>query len=234
MSLSIIRGGSEHGDFEHVVSKSIEMLGLAHHSFNLATQALLTDTDAEETAREIRETDRRINRTEQRLRSDLMGHVSTRGGSDIETVLGFTLLLKKIERVGDFAKDILELNESGVCLASTPESEMLMTERETVSGLFSRAAELMTMGDPGTKAVQDYVDRVDTVIADCQARIDSYMVSEQPASEVVGLAIYYRFMHRIAANLLGVVRASAEPVNHIILDESPDEGESLSGADDAR
>ncbi len=229
MSLSIIRGSSEHGDFEHVVSQSIEMLGLAHHSFNLATHALLTDADAEATAREIRETDRRINRTEQRLRSDLMRHISARGGSDIETVLGLTLLLKKIERVGDFAKDILELNESGVALTAAPDAETLMSEREAVSVLFSRAAELMTTSDPGPDAVRQYRDEVDMVIAVCQARMDSYVMSDEPARDVVGLAIYYRFMHRIAANLLGVVRASAEPVNHIDLD---DEGASPAATSD--
>lgn len=206
------------------------MLGLAHHSFNLATDALLSDSNAEAAAREIRETDRRINRSEQRLRRDLMGHISTRGGADIETVMGFTLLLKKIERVGDFAKDILELNESGVSILSGLDSEILMAERDTVSTLFTRAAELMTMGDPGPGAVRDYVDQVDTVIADCQARIDSYAVSTQPACEVVGLAIYYRFLHRIAANLLGVVRSSAEPVNHIVLDDSA-EGSAVGGLD---
>ncbi len=230
MSLSIIRGGSEHGDFEHVVSRSIEMLGLAHHSFNLATEALLTDADAEETAREIRDTDRQINRTEERLRSDLMRHISARGGSDIETVLGLTLLLKKIERVGDFAKDILELHESGVAMVAGPDAKTLMTERDAVSRLFSRAAELMTTADPGPEAVRVFRDEVDMVIADCQARMDSYMMSDQPAREVVGLAIYYRFMHRIAANLLGVVRASAEPVNHINLDGEA--AESAVGTDD--
>jgi len=223
MNLSILRGDAEHGDFESIVSKSIEMLGLAHRSFNLATDALLTNADADAIAREIREIDRRINRTEQQLRSDLMGHVSVTGGRDIETVLGFTLLLKKIERVGDFAKDILELNESSVELNVALETEALLAERGVLSGLYTRAAELLMVADPGAAAVQDYVDRVDTVIADCQARIDSYMLSDRPAHEVVALAIYYRFLRRIAANLLGVVRASAEPVNHIALDDGDDD-----------
>jgi len=38
------------------------------------------------------------------------------------------------------------------------------------------------------------------------------MSSDRPGREVVPLAIYYRYLRRIAANLLGVVRMSSEPL----------------------
>jgi hypothetical protein len=41
------------------------------------------------------------------------------------------------------------------------------------------------------------------------------MISERPAREVVPLAIYYRYLRRIVANLLGVARTSAEPLPHV-------------------
>ena len=193
------------------------MLGDAHHSFELATLALLTDEGADAIAQDIRDTDRRINRAEQQLRSDLVAHVSRRGSSDIQSVLGFTLLVKKIERVGDHAKNILELTESGVSLSGVPETATLMAEREKMSELFERAADLLTT-DHHPSAIDEYADRVNSVIADCQARIDSYLISDRPGREVVPLAIYHRFHRRIAANLLGVVRAWAEPVHLVDMD----------------
>ena len=48
-----------------------------------------------------------------------------------------------------------------------------------------------------------------------QQEIDGYMASERPGREVVPLAIYARYLRRIVANLLGVVRTSAEPLPHV-------------------
>ena len=121
------------------------------------------------------------------------------------------MLVKKIERCGDHAKNILELTESGVSLAQVPETQMLLDERAAVSGLFARTAELLTDTAPAPEPVDEFADRVDGVIADCQARIDSYLTSDRPGHEVVPLAIYSRFQRRIAANLMGVVWAWAEP-----------------------
>lgn len=36
--------------------------------------------------------------------------------------------------------------------------------------------------------------------------------TDRPRREVVPLAIYYRFLRRIAVNLLGVVRTSVDPI----------------------
>ena len=137
--------------------------------------------------------------------------MANNGNGDLTSVLGFTLLIKKIERVGDHAKNILELTENGVSLADVPETEELLAERDVVSALFERAAEMLEIVDPHPDDIRDFADRVNSVIALCQARIDSYLVSERPGREVVPLAVYHRFLRRIAANLLGVVRAWAEP-----------------------
>ena len=57
---------------ETVVSRSVGMLGDARHSFDIATLALLTETDPAAVEADVRETDARINATEQELRSALV------------------------------------------------------------------------------------------------------------------------------------------------------------------
>lgn len=212
MVLSFIRGDSGHGGFEDIVAKSVAMLGDAYQSFELATTALLSDGGADAISQDIRDLDRRINRTENQLRRELVEHASVHGRADIASVVGLTLLLKKIERVGDHAKNILELTESGVSLADVPENETLLAERQILSDLFAQTAELVTNADSGPDAVADFAEEVNSFIADCQARIDSYVTSDRPGHEVVPLAIYYRFLRRISANLLGLVWAAVEPL----------------------
>ncbi len=215
MVLAFFKGNSGgDGDFDGIVTKAVSMLGDARHSFDLATLALLTKADPVTVAEDIRETDDRINRTEQELRSELVVHVAVQGNSDIGSVLGFTLLLKKIERIGDQAKNILELAENGVTLAGTAETDELLAERQTISALFGEAGALLSAADADAAEVDDYADRASAIMADHQAKMDEFMNSERPGREVVPLAIYYRYLRRIVANLIGTVRMSSESLPH--------------------
>ena len=83
-----------------------------------------------------------------------------------------------------------------------------------LSALFAEAGELLGDTDTSEEALADYASRVDAITADHQAKIDGFMTSERPGKEVVPLAIYYRYLRRTAANLLGVVRTSSEPFPH--------------------
>lgn len=212
MVLAFFSKGSGDGSFDHIVNKSISMLGDARHSFDLATLALLTETNAADVADDIRATDQRINDAEHEMRSELIVHVSVQGSADIGSVLGFTLLLKKIERIGDQAKNILDLAENGVNLAESPEVEELMAGRQTASALFGEACELLGNPDLEAPAIDEFAERANVITNELQDKIDLFMTSERPGHEVVPLAIYYRYLRRIVANLLGVVRTSAEPL----------------------
>ena len=133
---------------ESVATRAVAMINDARHSFDLATLALLGGASIESVAEDIRETDQRINQAEQDLRSELVVHVSVQGAADIGQVMGFTLLLKKIERVGDQTKNILDLAEHGVTLSGLPETPTLLAEREVLSTFFGEAAELLGDTDP--------------------------------------------------------------------------------------
>ncbi len=143
MVLSFFKGSSGEGDFAPIVTRAVTMLGDARHSFDLASMVLLTDAEASSVADDVRATDERINQAEQELRSELVVHVAVQGTADIGSVLGFTLLLKKVERIGDQAKNILELAEQGVSFADSSERERLFAERQELSALFAEAAELL-------------------------------------------------------------------------------------------
>lgn len=215
MVLTFLTGGSGDGGLDAIVHRSAAMLGDARHSFDLATLALLTDADPASVAHDIRETDQRINLAEQELRSELVVHVSVRGSADIGSVLGFTLLLKKIERIGDQAKNILELAEHDASLARSADIEAMLRERETISALFVEAAELLVDPDPDGGAIDAFTARCDALTAAHKAVVARCLDSDLPGREVVPLAIYYRYLRRIVANLLGVVRAAIDPLPHL-------------------
>ncbi len=195
---------------EHIESRAVNMLGDARHSFDLANGALIGGLEAEVIAEDIRATDRRINQAEQDLRSELVVHVTVQGTAEIGAVLGLVLLLKKIERIGDQAKNILDLAESGISLTGADDIAEIRLQQQEVSTLFGEAGQLLTEFDE--VRAERYVDRVTQLIAQFQAKIDEFMFSDLPGREVVPLAIYYRYLKRIVANLRGVVGVAIEPL----------------------
>ena len=198
------------GGLDHIVSRAVGMLGDARHSFDLATLALLTNTDTAAVQADIRDTDQRSNHMEQQLRSELVVHVTVQGSSDIGSVLGMILLLKKIERIGDQATNVLDLAESGVRLAGETDTEAMLAERGLISTMFGEAADLLA--EPNDGRTEEFATRILALVAEHQAKIESYLHSDRPGREVVPRAIYYRYLKRIVANLLGIVRTAAGPL----------------------
>ncbi len=217
MVMSFFRKGPT--GLEHIVSQSIGMLGDARHSFDLATLALLTETTAKAVEDDIRATDRKINQTEVELRSELVVHVSVQGTADIGSVLGMILLIKKIERIGDQAGNILDLVEAGVSLAGRPDTDAMLAELSVISAMFAEVAELVHDHDDDRFA--DLERRGKAMLDEHQKKIEGYLLSERPGNEVVPRAIYYRYLKRIVANLLGIVRAASDPLPDL-RDESDD------------
>ena len=195
---------------EHVVTRSVGMLGDARHSFDLATLALLTDTDAGDVADDIRTTDDRINQTEHALRSELVVHVSVQGAVDIGSVLGLILLIKKIERIGDQAKNILDLATKGISLAGAPDTETMLAERREISSMFADVA--ASLAEPDESRLAALTGPAEALLDTIQTRIDAQLVSDAPGSEAVPRAIYDRYLKRIVANLLGVARTAHDPL----------------------
>lgn len=195
---------------EQVTARAIGMLGDARHSFDLATLALLSDAEPSAVDTDIRDTVQRISDVEAELRTELVVHVSVQGAADIGSVLGMTLLIKKIERIGDQTGNVLDLAEAGVSLADADEAPGMLDERQVISGLFGEVAELLR--EPDEADFADLERRAGALIDQYQARIVEFFHSERPGYEAVPRAIYYRYLKRIVANLLGVVRAATDPL----------------------
>lgn len=203
---------SESG-LDHISHQTISMLGDARHSFDLASTAVLSGADPDAIGADIEATDRRINQAEQQLRSELVVHVAVRGSDDIGLVLGYTLLLKKIERIGDQAKNIFELATEGVSLLGASDIEEFVTHRQQISLMYVEAADLLASQD--VTAARDFLARSLVLNDQCGAKVREYMQSEEPGSWAVPRAILYRYWKRIVANLAGIVTAAIEPLQSI-------------------
>ncbi len=198
---------------EQISNQTISMLGDARHSFDLASTVILSGADSKAVGADIDATDRRINEAEQKLRSELVVHVSVRGGGDIGLVLGYTLLLKKIERIGDQARNIFDLAADGVSLAGSDDIDEFVARRQEISLMYVEAADLLQSQDEA--AAKEFLARSLALNDACGAKVLEYMHTDQPGSWAVPRAILYRYWKRIVANLAGIVTAAIEPLQNI-------------------
>ena len=210
MVLSFFRKHDNESGLEHIAHQTISMLGDARHSFDLACTAVLSGADAEVIGGDIDMTDKRINEAEQRLRRELVVHISVRGSADIGLVLGYTLLLKKIERIGDQAKNIFDLAADGVSLLGCADIDEFVEMRRRITQMYVDAGDILASQDAA--AAKAFVQRSVDLNNECGARVREYMQSDEPGRWAVPRAMLYRYWKRIVANLGGIVTSAIEPI----------------------
>ncbi|MFN3214905.1 MAG: PhoU domain-containing protein [Acidimicrobiales bacterium] len=210
MVMSFFRKGESESGLEQITNRTVSMLADARHSFDLACTAVLGGADVSSVTEDVRATDERINRAEQELRGVLVTHLAVHGTFDVAVVLSYTLLIKKVERIGDQAKNILDLAEEGISLAGQPDTAVMVRERQVISALIAETADLLVA--PDAERVADFLQRSSDLRISLESRIRELMHSTEPGSFAVPRAILYRYWKRIVANLSGIMTSVTEPL----------------------
>ena len=210
----------EEGGLEHVDAQVQGMINDARHTFDLAMNAL-TGGPVATVADEVRQIDRQINVTEMEIRRELVVHASVHGGVDTPEVLVFMHMVKDLERIGDYNKNIFDLADEGVSLAEAPDLGRLLGYRDELSSRIALMGELLTTRDEdGARA---YITRGDELRREFDDRINELVHSTEPAVVAVPRALLYRFLKRVTAHSLNVVSAVVMPVDRLDYFDEDDE-----------
>lgn len=219
MVMSFFRRPEESG-LENIESQVQRMVNDARHTFDLALSAV-TGGAVETVADEIRETDRQINATEVEIRRALLVHASVHGGIDTPEVLAFMNMIKDLERIGDYNKNIFDLAEEGVSFTESPEIETILSLRDEVSSRISLMGEILSVRDE--ERARTYIERGDEMRKDFDRRVNELLHSTEEAVTAVPRALLFRFLKRVSAHSSNVVSAVVMPVDQLdYYDESED------------
>lgn len=211
-----LRGGGAAG-LDTMVAHVAEMLGHARHVFDEAMSALLAGASPEALADDIFGTDRRINELEREVRRELVVHISVHGTADITSVLVVLMVSRKVERIGDNAKNIYDLATYDVDLSAAPDAETLRAARDEVSEMMWAAAEIFRSQDD--ERGQAFLDRSRELQREYDDVVADLVRSKKAADHAVPRALLYRYLKRIVANLEGVVAGVVQPLD--LIDYSP-------------
>ncbi len=195
-----------------------EMLIDCRHTFDLAMAALEAGEDISGLAADVRATDERINAAEEQVRRQLIVHVAVHGGDDVGAVLADLLVVKKLERIGDQHKNILDLAEEGVRLGGAADHEEFEELRREVSEMFATTAAIVADAD-GDRALA-LGQRAAVMRSDLDGRIRELIHTDLPGSHAVPRVLLLRYLKRIVANLAGVAMTVRDGIERTERDPS--------------
>jgi phosphate transport system protein len=205
------------------IEQKIEVM-LRHdaHEFDLAMRALLGDAVAADVNDELRSTDRKVNELEREIRRELLVHASVFGGIDTPAVLIYMSIVKDIERIGDYSKNLIDLALDGVDLRRGPDAEAW---RELHREVGERISETRTVfRSRSEEQARQLLTRCDRLLKRFDAEVSRLVKAEDAGELAVARALAHRYLKRVVAHLMNVLSAVIMPMDRLdYFDEDPED-----------
>jgi phosphate uptake regulator len=205
-----------------IESKMQQMLAHDRREFDLAMSALLGDAPAAEVNNELRATDRLVNQLEREIRRELLVHASAFGSIDTPAVLVYMSVVKDIERIGDYAKNLVDLALDGANLGAMAEAAEWRTLHDEVGGYIDDCATAFQTRDPAT--ARDLLTRGDRLLDRFDEGVSALVRGDDTLAQPVARALAHRYLKRVVAHLMNLLSAVVMPLDRIdYFDEDPED-----------
>jgi phosphate uptake regulator len=205
------------------IERKIEtMLRHDREEVEIAMAALLGDAVAADVNDTLRSTDRKVNQLEREIRRELIVHASVAGRIDTPVVLIYMSIVKDIERVGDYAKNILDLALDGANFGELPEPEQWRRYGTQIAQYITDAgnAFLARNGDQS----RILLARGDALLDEFDDGVSRLVSGEDNAPQAVARSLGLRYLKRVVAHLMNVLSAVVMPLDKLdYFDEDPED-----------
>jgi len=187
MVMSFFRRRDDSG-IDRIEAQVQLMVTDARHTFDLAMNAL-TGGSVASVGEEVRRTDRRINVTEMEIRRELVVHFSVHAAGDATEMLVFMNMIKDLERIGDYNKNVFDLAEEGVSFLDADDLDRILGFRDEISSRIALMGEILTARDAEADKIQglglgadDYITKPFSM-RELRARVTSALRRDQLSRE---------------------------------------------------
>jgi phosphate uptake regulator len=206
--------GGESG-LDRVRTQLLDMLDIDRQTFDFATAALLAGSDVTTARRNASESDHKVNEAVQEVRRELVVHSSTRGDTfDVPALLLYMSIVKDIERIGDYAKNILDIAQAGGDLSTTGDDHAQLAEYgRRVSALIAEVRDIFESqkADDATRVLTHWGD----VSREMDQLVNALITVDASAAHAVPRALYYRYLKRIVGHLMNILTALVMPLDKV-------------------
>ena len=195
---------------------SLQMLLDVKEMYDMAVPSL-RQNDVPCDPGEIQKRDKVINRYERQVRRDVYIHMVMTDNPDRYTALVLLNIIIDIERIGDYAKNIVELASWYPARLTGGRMETdLETVEQGVSDFLEKV--YLVFRDSNEELARQLLEKYTGVAQICDRRIMeliSCSECELSPNEAVATAAYFRFLKRINAHCITIATAVVNPFDRI-------------------
>jgi phosphate transport system protein len=222
MAFSFLRRGSGADDrLDHIEATIEAMLADDARAFELAMSGLLGEAPVREVRKEVKRTDRRVNDGERTIRRELVVHASVAGALDTPALLLYMSVVKDIERVGDYAKNLIDLARDGADLRAHAD---WARRRDEVLAFIWSTSEVFAARD--VDRARAMLSQGDTLLDVLDDEVSALVRGEDAGSDPIARALALRYLKRIVAHLTNVLSSVVMPLDRLdYFDEDPEDRE---------
>jgi phosphate uptake regulator len=192
-----------------------KMLGITREMVLAAGHSFFDSANAPDDRSRVYDQDVKVNKLERKIRKKVVAHLSVDSNSmDLPYCLVLLGLVKDVERIGDYAKNLSELVE--IHSDALPDDELvaeLRAIRKRVEEMFAASMTAFEQRDAETA-----VDLIRGGRADahrCDALLTRVARSSHPASVSTALVLALRYYKRIGGHLLNVLSSMVMPLHKV-------------------
>ena len=197
------------------LNESIEMLREDQEMF-LESVRSLRESDDGELRIDIYKKDKDINKSERDIRKKVLTHLMLFDKTEITAGLVLASIVIDIERIGDYTKNIADLAVLHKKKLSAGSFEKLVISIENRVREFFNIT-IKAFPESNSELARKVLSEYKKLSYDCTAIKESLIKKEDEldVSDAVTLALYLRFLKRIAAHLFNICTSIVNPFHRI-------------------
>ena len=201
---------------DRAYQRSFEMLDLTRNMFNKSRESLRMKDDSQIDIH-IRDKDAEVNKYEREVRRDVFKHLAIGGALDLSSGLVLVSIIIDIERIGDYAKNMVELalNHPGKLSGGKFEEELCKIEKD-VDEQFKQTRYCFEFCD--SKKGGKTLDQFFWINKACDRLVLGLVRGEEiniGSGDAVALALYIRWLKRINSHLRNITTSIVNPFDRI-------------------
>jgi phosphate transport system protein len=210
--LSIFRAGEPLAEMGENFSK---MLGLTYDMTIVAGKVFFSESLQADARTAVYKTDVKVNKLERKIRKQVIAHLSLASErTSVPYCLLLMSLVKDVERIGDYAKNLSEVRDYHP--SALPDDEIVEEMREIRAEIERGFAEVVPVFESSDheRAVELIREGRD-LTRRCDAVVGRVARSDYPASTATCIVMGARFYKRIAAHVLNVLSSVVMPLHKL-------------------
>jgi phosphate transport system protein len=192
-----------------------EMLTISHDNVKKAGSYYFAQTLTPEERSALKKADIRVNKLQRKIRKQVIFHLSMESNtSDLPYCLLLTSLVKDVERIGDYAKEIADLIKLSDDVL--PEDPLLAEFKEIRSGVetdFGGAIEVMS--DTNRERAIELIECGKDTVERCEQLISKLAKTSYSSGITVSLTLGVRYYQRIAEHVLNLLSSVVMPLHKL-------------------